>query len=83
MEREIWRSISRFESFDLVQRAYQAKHGRNLNAEHTHEILSCFVQARGYLESAAASTEAVLPLLRAAANYVEGAFPGYVLSALE
>lgn len=63
MDRETANELSRFQSFDLVQRAFHAKHGLELNAERTHEIISSFIQAKGYLDSAATAAEAVRPLL--------------------
>jgi len=61
--RDVWNSLSHFQTHDLVQRAYKEKHQRSLNSQPTWEIASCFIQGRGYFESASAASEAVRPLL--------------------
>jgi len=63
MESDVWNSLSRFQTHDLVRREYERRHGRELSAARTWELTSCFVQAREYFASAKSAAEAVRPLL--------------------
>jgi hypothetical protein len=63
LNRETWNEISQCQTFDLVRRAYHRKHDRKLNAQRNWEIISCFIQAQAYFESATAASETVRPLL--------------------
>lgn len=63
MDRDIWNSLAHFQTHDLVQRAFQRKHSRELNAQRTREITSCFMQAEEYFRNAHTAAEVVRPLL--------------------
>lgn len=60
----IWNSLIEYESRDLVQRAYQKRHGRSLSASAIQEITSSFIQAREYYLNASRSAITVRPLLQ-------------------
>lgn len=60
----IWNSLIEYESRDLVQRAYQKRHGRSLSANAIQEITSSFIQAREYYLNASRSAITVKPLLQ-------------------
>lgn len=62
-ERQVWEALSVFESHDYVGKWYKARHGRELNAARTREIISCFTQGREYFASAKVAASSVRPLL--------------------
>lgn len=59
-----WNSLIEYESRDLVERAYQKRHGRTLNANAVQEITSSFIQAREYYLNAERAAITVRPLLQ-------------------
>lgn len=58
-----WKSLSRFESHDFVQKWYKKAHGRTLNATKTKQINACFSQGAEYFENAKDASMSVKPLL--------------------
>lgn len=58
-----WQSLSRFESYDFVDRWYQKAHQRKPNAAKISQINACFVQGNEYFSNAALSEMSVKPLL--------------------
>ena len=58
-----WQSLSRFESYDFVERWYEKAHQREPGAAKVSQINSCFIQGREYFTNAASSAMSVKPLL--------------------
>jgi len=58
-----WDTLLNYESHDLVERSYAARHGRSPKATHVKEISACFIQGREYFSRAATSDRVVKPLL--------------------
>ena len=58
-----WQSLSRFESYDFVDRWYQKTHKRKPNAAKISQINACFIQGHEYFSNAALSEMSVKPLL--------------------
>lgn len=59
-----WNSLIEYESRDLVERAYQQRHGRTFSATKLQEITSSFIQAREYYLNAERAAITVRPLLQ-------------------
>ncbi len=62
-KRSTWEQLSKYESHDFVGKWFQRRHGKELNAGRTKEIISCFTQGREYFASAAGAANSVRPLL--------------------
>jgi hypothetical protein len=58
-----WERLSLYESRDLLSRFYQKRHGRELSAGKSYEIIAHLAQGRGFFASARQSSELVRPLL--------------------
>ncbi len=58
-----WERLSLYESRDLLSRFYQNRHGRELSAGKSYEIIAHLAQGRGFFASARQSTELTRPLL--------------------
>ena len=58
-----WQSLSRFESYDFVERWYKKAHQRKPSAAKVSQINACFIQGREYFFNAGASAMSVKPLL--------------------
>src|SRR6266568_9456294 len=58
-----WERLSLYESRDLLSRFFQKRHGRELSAGKSYEIIAHLAQGRGFFASAPQSSELVRPLL--------------------
>jgi hypothetical protein len=58
-----WDVIANYESFELIKRDYEARHGRTPSTAHAREIAAPFTQARSYFRSAREAELTVKPLL--------------------
>jgi hypothetical protein len=58
-----WEIIANYESFELIKRAYETRHGRTPGTRHAREIAAPFSHARSYFRSAVDAELTVKPLL--------------------
>lgn len=58
-----WELIANYESFELIKRNYESRHGRKPNTAHAREIAAPFSHARSYFRSARDAELTVKPLL--------------------
>jgi YaaC-like Protein len=58
-----WELIANYESYELVKRDYERRHGRTPGTAHAREIAAPFSHARSYFRSARAAELTVKPLL--------------------
>ncbi|MFL5589858.1 MAG: YaaC family protein [Ktedonobacteraceae bacterium] len=58
-----WERLSLYESRDLLSRFYQNRHGGQLSAGKSYEIIAHLAQGRGFFASARQSSELARPLL--------------------
>ncbi len=58
-----WDLLANYESFELIKRDYEARHGRTPNTRHAREIAAPFTHARSYFSAAQAAEPTVKPLL--------------------
>lgn len=63
MSRQVWNKLMQYESRDLIERHYKARHQKVPSARKLHEISSNFTQAREYFINANKSAISVKPLL--------------------
>jgi hypothetical protein len=59
----IWQELLAYQSHDFMRKSYERRHSRELNAQRTKEVTSCFIQAMEYFQSAGSAGTAVKPLL--------------------
>ncbi|CAE6724382.1 YaaC family protein [Paraburkholderia nemoris] len=58
-----WESLRNYESFELVKKDYEQRHGREISTDHAREIAAPFAHARSYFSSARDAEQTVKPLL--------------------
>ena len=63
MPPKYWDLLANYESFELIKRDYEARHGRAPNTRHAREIAAPFTHARSYFRAAQAAEPTVRPLL--------------------